>query len=241
MSIRRYTHIFFDLDNTLWDFKANSFDALHLTFLYFNIGEQCGDYQMFFDVFTKYNDILWSEYRNKKLSKKELKRLRFQNTFEELNIPGIDPLETDEFYLNEIPKQKKLVRGTIELLDHLRHKGYLMYIITNGFREVQHKKLQNSGLSEYFSRVYISEEIKAPKPNTEIFEYAVKSSNARKRNSLMVGDDWDSDIAGALNFGIDAVYYCPSSDCSVNAIAGNTTSRNNVYAVGTLSDLIQIL
>lgn len=241
MTNKKYTHIFFDLDNTLWDFKTNSFQALKNAFFYLNIESQFSDYQHFFDIFTEINDLLWSEYRKKLLLKKELQRLRFSMTFDRLKIIGVDPLEMDSFYLSEIPKQKNLIDGAADLLKYLKSKGYLLHIITNGFKEVQNDKLTNSGLSQYFSRIYISEEIKAPKPNIEIFEYAVKSSNARKKSSLVVGDDWESDIEGALNFGIDAVYFCPSEDCGFNRIANKITSKNKIFSVKSLQEIREIL
>jgi putative hydrolase of the HAD superfamily len=241
MSINRYTHIFFDLDNTLWDFRANSFNALKIAYSHFNIEDQYPDYQNFFNVFTEINDLLWSDYRKKLLVKKELQKLRFSMTFERLKIDGIDPLEMDSFYLSEIPKQKNLIDGASHLLQYLKSKGYLLFIITNGFKEVQSEKLKNSGISQYFSRVYISEDIKAPKPDREIFEYAIKSSNARKKNSLVVGDDWESDIIGALNFGIDAVCFCPDGNCTIPLGDSRIYNRNKVYSINTLSGLYDIL
>lgn len=241
MSINRYTHIFFDLDNTLWDFRANSFNALKNAYCHFKIDSQSPGYHNFFNVFTEINDLLWSDYRKKLLVKNELQRLRFSMTFDRLKIIGVDPLEMDSFYLSEIPKQKNLIDGASRVLQYLKSKGYLLFIITNGFKEVQSDKLKNSGLSQYFSRVYISEDIKAPKPGREIFEYAVKSSNARKKGSLVVGDDWESDIEGALNFGIDAVYYCPASDGNTDIIRDNPSAKNVVYTVKTLEALLKIL
>ena len=96
-------------------------------------------------------------------------------------------------------------------------------------------------MSQYFSRVYISEDIKAPKPGREIFEYAVKSSNARKKSSLVVGDDWESDIQGALNFGIDAVYFFPANENNININKDNPSPGNVVYTVNTLEALLKIL
>jgi putative hydrolase of the HAD superfamily len=101
-----------------------------------------------------------------------------------------------------------LVPGAIVVLDYLHHK-YRMAIITNGFREVQVDKLSQSGLQKYFDKLFISEEVGAQKPHKLIFEHAVKSMNAPKRKSLMIGDSWEADIAGAMQFGMDQVYYCP--------------------------------
>jgi putative hydrolase of the HAD superfamily len=206
---KKYQYIFFDLDNTLWDFNKNSYYALRETFHHFNLSEQEVSYESFHKAYSKFNELLWQNYRENAIVKKELTRLRFEKTFDALNISGVDPLEMNSYYLSEMPKQKGLVEGTEDILNYLKSKGYLLFIITNGFAEVQYKKLNTTGLTNYFSKVFISENIKSPKPSKEIFEYALKSANAKKSASLMVGDDLDTDVAGALNIGIDAVHYNP--------------------------------
>jgi putative hydrolase of the HAD superfamily len=117
----------------------------------------------------------------------------------------------------------------------------LLFIITNGFREVQHKKLELSGLIPYFNKVFISEDVKAPKPSKEIFEYAIKSANARKKTSLMIGDDPDVDIMGALNFGIDAILF----DSGNHQISRFDTRvklfKDKFYVVKSLLELISLL
>jgi len=208
---RKYTHIFFDLDNTLWDFKTNSLHALQTTFDNCKLKAAGVSFSDFSNVYTRHNNQLWEAYRNKQVRKKELTNLRFQLTFDELGIVGVDANQMNDLYLSEMPKQNKLFEGAIELLDYLKVKNYRLSIITNGFKEVQHKKMLNSGLQPYFDKVFISEEVKAPKPDPLIFEYAIKSTNAKKATSLMIGDDYDVDIKGALDFGIDAVFFCPTA------------------------------
>ena len=241
MTQKRYKHIFFDLDNTLWDFTTNSYHALKIAFNEFKIERQYADYDYFYEVYTRNNKMLWRDYRLKKVVKKELIKLRFQNTFDELGIKRIDPRDFNEYYLNEMPKQKALIDGVPELLDYLKSKRYYLYIITNGFREVQHKKLKNSGLTEYFTRIYISEDIKIPKPGYEIFEYAVKSANARKNNSIMVGDDIESDIKGANNFGIDAVHFCREKSDRIKIQNYEFLSANMVYSIKSIGELKSFL
>lgn len=229
---KQYTHIFFDLDNTLWDFEKNSFFAMQNTCNYFNLNFDGNQFENFFEVYSKHNHFLWSEYRNKNIGKKELTKKRFQKTLEELNIEGINPELMNKIYLEEMPKQKHLNKGSIEILNYLKGKRYKLYIITNGFREVQFKKLKSSGLKTYFQKCFISEDVKTPKPGKEIFEYAIKSSNARKSKSLMIGDDWDVDVLGALNFGIDAVYYNPKG--TENSISRKYEKEKIVYCVNEL-------
>ncbi len=202
---KKYTHIFFDLDNTLWNFEINSRNAMFNVFHYFKL-ESVTTFDLFFEIYSKHNHTLWESYRKKEVVRKDLTRLRFQNTFSELEISGVDADEMNEFYLSEMPKQKALNEGVIDILNYLKKKRYHLNIITNGFKEVQHNKIESSGLKPFFDKIYISEEIKSPKPARAIFEYAIKSSNAKKNNSIMIGDDWDVDVMGAVNFGIDAVH-----------------------------------
>ena len=206
---KRYTHIFFDLDNTLWDFKTNSVHAMHATFNNCGLSDGSVSFEDFFEVYSRHNHQLWEAYRNKNIKKKQLISQRFELTFNELGITGIDAEAMNNMYLDEMPKQNHLIDGAIELLNYLKAKGCKLFIITNGFREVQHQKIQNSGLQSYFDKVFISEEVQAPKPDPAIFEHAIKSANAKKASSLMIGDDWEVDIEGALNFGIDAIFFDP--------------------------------
>ena len=136
----------------------------------------------------------------------------------------------NEAYLAEMPGLTKLVDGAKELLDYLQGK-YEMAVITNGVKEVQHKKIIQSGLAKYFEKLFISEEIGSTKPKREIFEHAIKSMNARKKNSLMIGDSWEADILGARNFGIDQIYYNPrlnsnDLDPDLDANISNKTGAN---------------
>ena len=204
---KKYTHLFFDLDNTLWDFRLNSRQAIYETFLYFNLKE-CGiDFDEFFSTYSEYNDLLWAKYRKKEIHKNELKRQRFQKTFDDLNIEGIDAVEMNDHYLGVMPLQTILVEGALEVLSVLKKRNYRLFIITNGFSEVQRKKMENSGLASFFEKVFISEEVKTPKPGREIFDYAITSTNAKKTKSLMIGDDWEVDVLGAVNNGINAIHF----------------------------------
>lgn len=239
--MKKYTHIFFDLDNTLWDFDKNSESAMFETFKHFNVGELAIDFNDFFKSYSKHNHDLWAKYRKKEVGKKELIRRRFQETFEELGIEGIKPEEMNDYYLSEMPKQNRLFDGVLETLEYLKNRRYQMCIITNGFREVQRKKLEQSGLMSFFEKVFTSEEIKCPKPNREIFEHAVKSVNAKKKNSIMVGDVWEIDILGATNFGLDAIYFEENQNNSFNT--GNKSVVGNciVFRIDAIKRLTDIL
>lgn len=205
----KYTHLFFDLDNTLWDFNSNSYDALHIALEKMKLLPVIGDYDRFFAIYHEVNDRLWADYREGKITKAILRVQRFEESLQKNGTP-MDGLgeRLNDTYLAEMPLKTKLVDGALKVLDYLNRR-YEMAIITNGFREVQYDKIESSGLGPYFKKVFISEEVGAQKPRREIFEYSLKSMNARKKTTLMIGDSWEADIVGAMNFGIDQVYYNP--------------------------------
>lgn len=238
---KEYTHIFFDLDNTLWDFKTNSRLAMELTFAHYNLSEQGVSFDEFYKVYADFNERLWEAYRKKEIKKKELTKQRFQLTFDKLGISGIDSQEMNNQYLADMPNQKVLMSGALELLEHLKMKKYRLFIITNGFMEVQHKKLQQSGLAPYFEKVFISEEVKCPKPGKAIFEHAIKSANAKKTKSLMIGDDWDVDIKGALNFGISAILCSNDGAYRFEENVSEIVDNTSVSAVPDLHGILELL
>jgi putative hydrolase of the HAD superfamily len=238
--MKKYTHIFFDLDNTLWDFEKNSESAMLETFNHFNISELSINFNDFFKSYSKHNHDLWAKYRKKEVGKKELIKSRFQNTFLEVGVKGIEPEKMNDYYLNEMPKQNKLFDGVLETLEYLKGRKYKMNIITNGFREVQYKKLEQSGLMPFFGKVFTSEEIKCPKPNREIFEYAVKSVNAKKKKSIMIGDDWEVDILGATKFGIDAIHFSQKENGSLDTGFITTIRKSNVLTIDSIKRLVDI-
>ncbi len=234
---KRYSHIFFDLDNTLWDFETNSKHAMKATFDELKLYDKNIGFEEFYEVYSVNNTKMWAAYRKKQIQKKELTRQRFQLTFDTLQLKTVDAQEMNDLYLKEMPKQAHLVDGAIDVLSYLKTQGYKLFIITNGFKDVQHKKLQSSGLASYFDKVFISEEIKCPKPAKGIFEYAVKSSNAKKTASIMIGDDWEVDILGAVNFGIDSVFYSQNS----NPVDLQKNRKNSISVISYLNELTSLL
>jgi putative hydrolase of the HAD superfamily len=172
--------------------------------------DQLSSFDDYFRAYSVINEQLWADYRNKKVSKEVLRKRRFAESLSLFNVKlPVEPVEVDNKYLEVMPSKISLFPGTTEVLRELKQRQYHLHIITNGFREVQYNKLVNCGIIGFISDIYISEEIKTTKPSVEIFQYAIKSSNARKTESLMIGDSWETDIVGAKNFGIDQVYFTP--------------------------------
>ncbi len=210
------------------------------TFCFFKL-QKLTEFEHFFEVYSKHNTELWESYRNNGVSKKELIQKRFKNTFTELNIKGVNPEVMNDHYLMVMPQQKELNEGVVDILSYLKNKNYQLFIITNGFREVQHKKLVSSGLDPFFCKIYISEEVKIPKPGREIFEYAVKSSNAKKSKSIMIGDDLEVDVLGALNYGMDAIHYQNNPVIDFQKLGSENGNKSNFYKIGSLQQLKKLL
>ncbi len=204
--MKKYEQLFFDLDHTLWDFETNSRLAMLETVAELKLDTQIPDFDAFFRHYETINTKLWEAYRNQQIRKPELIRKRFEEALRHFNITGVDPLKMNELYLQLMPMQKQLYTDVIETLDYLQQRRYQMHIITNGFTEVQHRKIESSGLRQYFDRIFISEEIQAPKPDKRIFQHALKCCNSKKSKSIMIGDSWDSDILGARSMGISQVF-----------------------------------
>jgi len=205
--MRKYDHLFFDLDNTLWDFTANSCRAMEITLIQNKILPRLSSFESFFEVYEQINKSLWSDYHSRKITKQSLIVERFSKSLQYFNINNLDWSDLNQQYLRNMALQTELFPGTIETLTTLSTRGYQMHIITNGFSEVQHDKLKNCGLAAFFSKVFISEELHTTKPHRQIFEYALKSTNAAKKKSIMIGDSWETDIEGAINFGIDQIMF----------------------------------
>ena len=199
------TDIFFDLDHTLWDFQKNS--ALTFDFLLkkyqINI-----DLNKFLNIYIPINFSYWKLYRDEKITKEFLRYNRLKSSLEKLNISLSDDVinKIADDYVISLPVNNFLIKDTILVLDYLRNK-YRLHIITNGFTEVQNKKIVNSQIKKYFHSIIDSETVGVKKPNIKIFDYALKVSGARSKNSLMIGDNLEADILGALNAGFHAIHF----------------------------------
>ena len=204
----KYKHLFFDLDHTLWDFDANAKIALTEMYSFFNLASlQVAPFESFYQHYLHHNQILWDRYHNGFITSEELKWKRMWRTLLEFKI-GDEKLakEISEKFLEILPIQKGVFPYTFEILDYLTEKNYQLHLITNGFERVQWSKLNNSGLNKYFGHVITSEASNSLKPKKEIFDFALRKTGALVSNSIMLGDNLDADILGAINFGMDSVF-----------------------------------
>lgn len=204
-------HLFFDLDRTLWDFEKNSENALKHLFEEKQLIEKIPSFEKFHRVYKQQNSLLWHDYGKGKISKEKLRTARFSETFSKFNIQDEElAAYFDHGYVTISPQQTSLFPNAHESLSYLKKLGYQMHIITNGFKEVQHIKLEKSDLTQYFDLILCSEEAGANKPNKEIFAHAIEKTGAKPNESVMIGDDYEVDVLGALRFGMHAIHFDPA-------------------------------
>jgi len=226
-------HIFFDLDRTLWDFDKNSQDTLTQLVKRFELKRRGVDSsEKFINKYKIHNERLWDLYRVDKITKEELRTKRFRLVLEEYGIN--DNQLAEDFgiaYVRESPLKTRLFPFAIEVLIYL-HRKYKLHIITNGFKEVQHIKLEKSNLTPYFKTIITSEQVGVKKPNPQIFAYALNNTGAMAEESIMIGDDLEVDIIAAKIFGIEQVYFNPKKEKHQEQLT---------FEIHCLSQLMEIL
>lgn len=203
--------LFIDLDDTIWDFRANSKLSLRQIYDEFSLERVFTGYEQFQSLYMTANHELWEAYHHNRVTKDFLIVERFARPFRQVGSALSDDLEfimsINHRYLDVLAQQKTLVPGAIDLLDYLTAKEYPLYILSNGFAEVQARKLQSGGIDRYFKRLILSDEIGITKPDRRLFDYALQVVGADAADTVIVGDNYDADILGAMNAGWRAIYF----------------------------------
>ena len=203
-----YKDLFFDLDHTLWDFETNSKETIQELYTTHRLADLgIVDFDRFYSTYSAHNHRLWDRYTKGFIKQEELRWKRVYLSLLDFKVAN-EPLakEMSQAYLEILPNKKHLFPYTIEILEYLKQKDYKMHLITNGFESVQFKKIKNSGLQDYFIEVITSEASNSLKPQKEIFEYALKNTNASIDESIMIGDNESADIQGGINIGMDTIF-----------------------------------
>lgn len=204
----KYRHLFFDLDHTLWDFDTNAKHSLAEIYEAFQLAQKGIDtFDPFYESYLQHNAALWRRYEQGFISVDELKWRRMWRTLLDYKI-GDEKLAKSmaDSFLEILPTKTVVFEHTFEILDYLTEKKYNLHLITNGFEKTQWTKLRNSKLDKYFQHVITSESAQCSKPNVGIFQFALDKANGELSESIMIGDNLEADIAGALNAGMDAIF-----------------------------------
>ena len=229
----QYKNLFFDLDDTLWAFSYNARDTFEEMYRKYEYDRYFRSFQHFYELYERRNVELWAEYADGKVTKDELNRQRFLYPLEAVGEgdAALAKAFSEDFFA-VIPTKSRLMPHAREVLEYLAPK-YNLYILSNGFQELQCHKMRSAGIDRYFKKVVLSDDIGVLKPWPEIFHFAMSATQSELRESLMVGDSWVNDFAGARGVGMHQVYY-------------NVTGRSEfpfkpTYQITDLKELLQLL
>ena len=202
---KKIKHIFFDLDHTLWDFDKNSKHTFEKIFIDNEIDLHI---DVFLDCYIPINTNYWKLYRENNISKDKLRYGRLNDTFKALQLDVSTKIiyKLSDDYIKFLSSFNFLIEGTIPILQYLKTK-YELHIITNGFQEVQNLKLINSNIDGFFNTITNSEMAGVKKPHQKIFQLAINKARTAFDSSIMIGDNLNADIHGALNAGMDAILF----------------------------------
>jgi len=205
-------HIFFDLDHTIWDFDKNAEEALYELYDIHRLKEiGLSSPELFIETYTRNNHHLWAQYHVGAITKDYLREARFRTTFLELGLhPDVIPEGFEDAYVQLCPTKVNLFPDAHEVLQYLQSK-YTLHLISNGFKESSEIKIAGTNIGDYFQHIIISEVIGVNKPDEAIFQHALNLAGATKAESIMIGDSLEADVRGALNFGMDAIYFNPAN------------------------------
>ena len=234
----RYKDLFIDFDDTLYDTHGNAFIALSETFDCFHLDQYFDNPQVFYDAYWTANIDLWTRYAKGEITRDYLIVERFRRPLsvgKGIEVTKEFCLAMSDKFLDFCASKPGVIDGAHELMDYLKRKGYRMHMCSNGFHEVQYKKLDACGLRDYFDTIILSEDAGVNKPSPLYFDYALKVSGANKEKTLMIGDNLQSDILGALNAGLDAMLF------NRWQISSEEFPQNLTFAVETLSEIKAIL
>ena len=227
-----YRAVFFDWDDTLWDFTTNAREALQTVYEKHGFNRWYDSFEQYLHSYETYNQQLWANYAAGLISKDFLRRERFKLPLNELGIQTDDEtaLQLDRDFLQITASKTRLKQHAAELLQSL-HGKVRIAVVSNGFTDVQHAKIQRSGLAPYIDYTILSEDVGVNKPHPDIFRYALTQCRLEAHEVLMVGDSYQTDIEGARRAGIDQFYLCPNPPAD----------RKATYISGNLLDVRQIV
>ena len=229
-----YKCIFFDLDHTLWDYETNSKETLLELYASYDLrAKGVYEFQDFMDRFKVVNTKLWDLYDRGEITSEIIRKERFKQILEHFNAYDETLSENiSRDYLHDCPKKCNLMPQAIDVLNYLSEKKYTLAVITNGFEEIQNTKLCSGKLEHYFKHVITSQKAGHRKPAKEIFEYAMKANSVVASESIMIGDNLLTDIAGAKNASIDTVFYNPDQ------ISHTTEVKHEIRSLVELQNIL---
>jgi len=231
---KQYASLFFDLDDTLWDTACNNKLCMEEIYHEYDFARYYPSFEHFFDRYMPHNEKLWQDYRDNAIDRQTLITERILYMLRPMGIDDMTyALKINHDFLQRTANKTKIIDGAKELLAYL-YPRYRLFILSNGFREIQFLKMKNAGLADFFERFILSEDISIRKPHKKIFDFALKNTNSRRAESLMIGDSWEVDIAGAHNAGMDNIWFNPTKIAPCKTFL----STFEVHSLAEIKDLL---
>lgn len=226
--MKDYQFLFFDLDDTLLDFKAAEKWALPKLFAAHNV-PLTPEVE---DVYREINSGLWHALEQGLITREELMATRFGKTFEHFGRKA-NGLALDAEYRGYLAESKVFVEGALEVIQTLA-PTHELYITSNGISETQNKRLQRTGLAPYFKKVFVSEDTGYQKPMKPFFDYVFDHiPNFDPTKAMIIGDSYSADITGGAMAGIDT--------CWLNSQQKAPTPIQPTYIIEKLTQLLSIV
>lgn len=234
----KYKDLFLDFDDTLYDTHGNADIALRELYEDFKLYNH---FECFDDFHTPYWDTnvdLWKRYAAGQINRDVLIVERFRRPLSKGK--GLEDV-TEEFclkvsdhFLDLCAVKPGVIDGAHEVMEYLASRGYGLHMCSNGFREVQYRKLRACGMAESFQTIVLSEDAGVNKPAKEYFDYALRKTGADVGSTLMIGDNFQTDILGAKNSGLDVMWFNPNPE-------QNKATETVNYEIHSLREILDIL
>ena len=239
-----YKDIFLDFDDTLYDTRGNATLALEELYDAFHLEEVFDSKGFFTEHYWEINENLWAQYSLGEITRDYLIIERFRRPLalgHGANLSDEFCLELGDAFLEFNCAKTGVVEGAHDLLDYLKSRGYRLHICSNGFTEVQYRKLDMVGMSDYFDTIVLSEQAGANKPSQKFFNYAFEKTKAPSETTLMIGDNFSTDILGAMGAGLDTIYFNRNKLPLTSGAQNQQTGYIPTYMVTKLSEIRSIL
>ena len=217
--------ILWDIDGTILNFHRSAENSLKNTFKKFGYGEITDE---LLHTYEEINDVYWCKLEKGEITKEKLLVERFVEFFTKIGVETTRVVEFNQAYLNGLLDTVVFMPEAYETVKKL-HPEYKQYIVTNGVKELQRKKIAKAHIEEFFDGIFISDEIGYEKPHIEFFNYVFDRIPTKNPDEvIIIGDSLTSDIAGGIRAGIHTCWYHPNNEENHNDVKPEFTVTSHL-------------